>query len=57
MILLQELYGNALCIEEEGVIALIRICNYSPSKMARFMTSLTLAYFFDSKLINPINSA
>lgn len=41
---------NALLIvEEEGVLALGRMCTSSPSKMARFLAALTLAYIFDGR--------
>ncbi|KAI8545465.1 hypothetical protein RHMOL_Rhmol07G0042100 [Rhododendron molle] len=43
--------GNALCIVEEGgVPALVHVCSCSPSKMARFMAALAMAYMFDGRM-------
>ncbi|XP_047983136.1 protein ARABIDILLO 1-like isoform X1 [Salvia hispanica] len=43
--------GNALrIVDEGGVFILIHICTTSASKMARFMSSLALAYMFDGRM-------
>ncbi|KAG2258603.1 hypothetical protein Bca52824_077897 [Brassica carinata] len=42
---------NALrIVEEGGVLVLGRMCTSSPSKLARFLAALTLAYIFDGRL-------
>ncbi|KAJ4896235.1 Protein ARABIDILLO 2 [Raphanus sativus] len=44
-------HDNALgIVEEGGVLALGRLCTTSPSKMARFLAALTLAYIIDGRL-------
>ncbi|XP_050223319.1 protein ARABIDILLO 1-like [Mercurialis annua] len=49
--------GNALrIVEDGGVPVLIRLCTSSPSKMARFMAALALAYVFDGRM-NDIEQA
>ncbi|RVW91778.1 Protein ARABIDILLO 1 [Vitis vinifera] len=41
---------NALrIVEDGGVQALVNLCSYSLSKMARFMAALALAYMFDGR--------
>ncbi|KAL1543335.1 Protein ARABIDILLO 1 [Salvia divinorum] len=43
--------GNALrIVDEGGVLVLVRVCTTSASKMARFMSSLALAYMFDGRM-------
>ncbi|KAK6143073.1 hypothetical protein DH2020_023421 [Rehmannia glutinosa] len=43
--------SNALHImEEDGIHALAHLCSSSVSKMARFMSALTLAYMFDGRI-------
>ncbi|CAH8304720.1 unnamed protein product [Eruca vesicaria subsp. sativa] len=43
--------NNALrIVEEDGVKMLVRLCTYSNSKWARFLSSLALAYIFDGRL-------
>ncbi|KAG6435614.1 hypothetical protein SASPL_100488 [Salvia splendens] len=43
--------GNALrIVDEGGVFILVHICTTSASKMARFMSSLALAYMFDGRM-------
>ncbi|CAI0547893.1 unnamed protein product [Linum tenue] len=43
--------GNALRIlQDGGVSSLIHLCSSSPSRMARFMATLALAYLFDGRM-------
>ena len=48
---------NALrIVEEGGVLVLGRMCTSSPSKLARFLAALTLAYIFDGRYSKPYNN-